>query len=109
MSSASGRASGGRTKSATPVRMALLGMPSKAEDSSLWTMTSPPDWWMSTIPREPSLPVPESTMATARLPMSCARERKNTSMGRLMPLERSLSVSSSLPPETIISLRGGMR
>lgn len=102
-------ASGGSTKSATPVRSALLGMPSKAEDSSFCAMTSPPDWWMSRVPREPSDPVPESTMATARLPASCARERKNRSMGWLMALVVSRSVNKSRPPETIMSLRGGIR
>ena len=33
------------------------------------------------MPREPSLPPPDSTIATARGPQSCASERKNTSIG----------------------------
>ena len=38
------------------------------------------------MPREPSLPPPESTTATARGPQSCASERKNTSMGSVQLL-----------------------
>jgi hypothetical protein len=69
-----GMAGGGKTRSANPVEMAAMGIPSNAAVSGSWTMTSPPASCMSLTPRDPSLPVPDKTTAIALSPMSFANE-----------------------------------
>jgi hypothetical protein len=56
-------------------------MPSKPALSGVCAITAPPCAWTSRSPREPSLPVPDSTMATARERASWASERKKWSIG----------------------------
>jgi hypothetical protein len=100
--------SGSATWPAAPLSMALRGMPSKRALSGRCTSTRAPASRRVTIPREPSLPVPESTTPTAALPASRARERKKVSMGRWICTVGSLSLSSSRPLARIICLRGGI-
>ncbi|MFT3841644.1 MAG: hypothetical protein QM723_31940 [Myxococcaceae bacterium] len=72
---------GASTQSATPASRAVFGMPSNWALSVSCTITRPPASCTSRMPREPSLPPPESTIATARAPQSCASERKKMSIG----------------------------
>ena len=94
--------------STTPVAAALLGMPSNAAVSTLSARTTPPAVLTETMPCDPSLPLPERTMATARGPASAASERKNTSMG-CGSARGSLIDSTSFPDLISISLPGGSR
>ena len=73
--------SGERTKSAKPVLMTLLGMPSNLALSGAWAMTRPPCSFTVLTPLVPSDPVPERTATMACSFFSSAREAKNTSMG----------------------------
>ena len=79
------------------------------DGSSSCTMTRPPASWTARTPRDPSLPPPDRTIATARGPQSCASERKKTSMGSVSSCCRSRSLRSRRPPEMIISFFGGIR
>ena len=72
---------GESTQSATPASRAVRGIPSNWALSTSWTITSPPASWTSRIPRDPSLPPPERTTATARGPQSWASDRKKMSIG----------------------------
>ena len=96
-------------QSVSPVEMADRGMPSKRADSSLCTITIPPASLIARMPRTPSLPVPERMMPIALSAWSSASERKNTSMGRFSPRERSDSLSSSLPWKMDRFFLGGIR
>ena len=71
--------------------------------------TTPPALLISWMPREPSLPLPERTTATARSPTSCASERKKRSIGSVRPCRGSRSFSSSRRCRMIISFIGGSR
>ena len=102
-------ASGARIHCATPASRAVLGMLSNWADAVSCTMTTPPASWMSRMPREPSVPPPDSTIATARAPQSWASDRKKTSMGSGASCTRSRSLSSRRPSEMIISFLGGIR
>jgi hypothetical protein len=81
-------------------------MPSNRADSVDSASTRPPARLTSTMPREPSLPEPDSTTAIARSRASWASERKNVSIGSVKPWPRS--VSTSWPVRTIISFAGGI-
>jgi hypothetical protein len=105
----SGIASAGRMKSASPVEMALRGMPSNLAEVSSCTITMPPHSLTDRMPRIPSLPVPDRMTAMALRPWSSASERRNTSMGKFSPLEGSWSVSSSLPWKMVRFFLGGIR
>ena len=102
-------ASGARTRASGTASRALRGIPSNLAVSGSCTTTNPPAWRMSRTPRDPSLPVPDRMTATARSPASWATDRRKWSIGRATSWSRSLSVSSSRPPRTIMSLRGGIR
>ena len=75
--------SGESTKSARPVWITLLGMPSNLAVSGSCAMTSPPRSFTALMPFVPSDPVPERTTTMACSCFSSASEAKNTSMGWL--------------------------
>lgn len=88
--------------------MALRGMPSYSVDSGFWAMTIPPSPLTTRIPRDPSLPVPESTMQIACSCRSWAGERKKKSMGRRWTRGAPGSKSCSAPFSRAMSRLGGM-
>ena len=71
-------------------------------------MTRPPASLTVLMPRVPSDPVPDSTTATPRSPISSASESKKMSMGWLTWLV-SYSLRYRWPLWTTMLLRGGMR
>jgi len=102
---------GPKTRSTSPVAIDANGMPSNSAVSGSCTMTTPPASLMCRMPREPSLPVPDSTMPTARSFRSAARDLKNRSIGNfgVKSLLRSCSVSRNRPSVTTMFLPGGIR
>ena len=96
-------------KSASPVEMALRGIPSNVAESTSCTITRPPASFTARTPRMPSLPVPDSTIATERSPWSSASERRKKSIGRFTPRGESISESCSFPSWMDRFLLGGMR
>ncbi len=101
--------SGGSTWSTLPVRIALRGIPLNWAESGLSQSTAPPALLISCTPREPSLPLPDRMTATARSPTSCARDRKNRSIGSVRPCRGSRSFSRRRRCRIIISFIGGRR
>ena len=67
---ASAMSQAGRLRSTNPVSRALRGIPSNRDDSSDWATIRPPASWISRIPLDPSLPVPDRMTPTDRLPES---------------------------------------
>ena len=72
-------------KSASPVSIALRGIPSYLAVSGSWTKTVPASAFIALNPRVPSVPVPDRMMQIASGPLSLARERKKKSTGSLSP------------------------
>ena len=73
--------SGERMKSARPVLITLLGMPSNLALSGSWAMTRPPCSFTAFTPLVPSDPVPDRTTTMECSRRSSAREAKKASMG----------------------------
>jgi len=74
-----------RTRSTAPVKIAFLGIPSKAASSGSCAMTRPPFSLMAFRPRLPSAPVPERITQMASSPYSSANERSKKSKGKRAP------------------------
>lgn len=89
--------------------MALSGIPLHCAVSGLSQKTTLPALLISWIPRDPSLPLPGSTTATARSPASWASDGKKTSIGSVRPERGSLSSRMSRRLRMIISFIGGSR
>ncbi len=100
--------SGGKTRSAVPVAIALLGIPSKAAVMGSCTITIPSFFLMSSMPFFPSDPVPESIIPTAQLPISEASELKKISTALLGIPFFGFSISRNLPFERVISFLLGI-
>src|SRR5205823_14821565 len=90
--------SSGRIRSATPVRIAALGMPAYSALTSSCTITVPPRRLTARTPSAPSSPLPESTTAMAPAPPLSASEAKSTPADRRVNRTRSLPASASPPP-----------
>ena len=78
-------------------RSRCSGMPLNCAVSGLSQKTTPPARLTSWMPREPSLPLPDSTTATARSPASCASERKKMIDRQRQPVPR-IPVAQQQPP-----------
>ena len=100
--------SGASTKSARPVLMTLLGMPSKRALSGAWAMTRPSCSFTALMPPVPSLPVPERTTAMAFSLYSSAIELKKMSIGWLS-VPGTYSVRMRRPFCTVMYFFGGIR
>jgi hypothetical protein len=89
--------------------MALLGMPSYFAVSGSWTMTMPPSPLMALTPRVPSDAVPDKMTPMAFSCCSSERDLKKKSMGRLMVVLFTGSISWSVPLKTATFFPGGFR
>jgi len=89
----------------SPVATALCGMPSKRDDSTTWATVKPPCSLTARMPTAPSLPLPESTTATALSPWSSASERKK---GSTVPGSPRGVVSRKRPRRIVKVALGGM-
>ena len=96
----------GSTKSTTPVAIAACGMPPCSLSSGDCASVTPPSSLMRCRPSAPSVPVPDSTTATAREPCTSASRRKTLSISALWPV-RTSDCSCSKPSLTISILPGG--
>ena len=95
-------------KSTHPASMALLGIPGKLAEASSCASVTPPAALIACRPREPSDPVPESTIPTALWPRSAASDwnRKSTGIDGCRPSGRGWRRSASPPSESRVF--GGM-